>query len=75
MQSAGKERDDTKTLFDSGTIPVTKAREAQRAYDAARLRLEKARTLLDLYRKADPKSTPAEPPAAAEPKPGKAKPT
>jgi len=67
VQSAGKERDDKKTLVDSGEYPITTLREAQRAYDAARLRLDKAKTLLDLYRKADPKAPAAEPPAKSDP--------
>jgi hypothetical protein len=46
-------------LFQSSTIPKTEKDEADRAAQAAKLRLERANTLLELYRKADPKSAPA----------------
>jgi len=44
----------------------SKLAEGQRALDAARARVERAKTLLDLYRKVDPGDSP-QPYAAAQP--------
>jgi hypothetical protein len=54
-----------------GALSQSERIEAQRPVDAASLRLERAKTLLDLYRKADPRSVAAETPAddpAGQPK-------
>lgn len=46
-------------LHDAGAIPSRQFGETTRALEAAKLRLERANTLLELYRKADPKKTEA----------------
>jgi hypothetical protein len=48
-------------LFRSATLPRSKFTEAERTLEMAKLRIERAKTLLELYLKADPKN-----PAAGE---------
>jgi hypothetical protein len=69
LDSAASRLAATKAAFEksprSSVLRQTEQAEA-RAEAAARLRVEKAKTLLELYRKADPKSATADPPDGKE---------
>src|SRR5439155_1461769 len=56
-EAAQRTEQTTRKLYERGQGSFANLNEAQRALEAARLRVEKANTLLELYRKADPKRT------------------
>jgi hypothetical protein len=55
VESAKKAEEVARILHQQGRTQFNQLNDAQRALEAATLRVERANTLLDLYRKADPK--------------------
>jgi hypothetical protein len=67
--AAEKERGISKALHMSASVPLSRVNEAERAAEAAKLRLERSKTMLELYTKADPIQKAPEKSASEEDKP------
>ena len=65
-KAATQHLDRLKKLYEAKAASVSELAEAQHRADGAKLSVERAKTLLDLYRKVDPTDPPQEQPAREE---------